>query len=113
MTAITIRIRDDDDRETIERLKATTRNRTAAKALMHAARLYPDAREELRRTLDRRASAQSEQLERLQSALDRLASAQSEQLERLQSALQDWQQRARELERSTWSRLEDIRTRTS
>ena len=88
MTAITIRLRDHEDRETIERLKAVTKDRTAAKALMRAARSYPEAREELRRTLDRLACVQSD-------------------IERLHSALEDWQ-RARDLERSAWKRLEDI-----
>ena len=88
MASITIRIRSDEDRESIEHLKKVTRDRTAAKALMRAARLYPDAREELRRAQDRLAAVQAD-------------------LERLQSALADWQ-RAHDLERSARRRLEDL-----
>ena len=88
MTAITIRIRDDEDRETIKRLKAVTKDRTAAKALMRAAQLYPDAREELRRTLEQLTNARND-------------------LERQQSALADWQH-TRDLERAAWNRLENI-----
>ena len=59
-----------------------------AKALWRAARLYPDAREELRQTRDQLAAVQSE-------------------LENLQAALADWQ-RARDVERSAWTRLEEL-----
>ena len=58
--AITIRLRDDDDHQVIERAKAATYERTAAKALMRAARLYPDTRDDLQRTRERLAEARKE-----------------------------------------------------
>ena len=91
MTAITIRVREDEDRQVIERAKDATRERTAAKALMQAARLYPDTLDELRRTRVQLAGVHSE-------------------LVRLQSVIGDWQ-RARELERTSRRRLEDIHAR--
>ena len=91
MTAITIRLRDENDRQTIEAAKVATHQTTAAKALMRAARLYPEERTKLR-------------------AAELRISALQNDLKRLQSAIRDWQT-ARATERETAARLDDIITR--
>ena len=91
MTAITIRLRDDTDHEAIEAAKLATHQVTTAKALMSSARRYPDTLAKLR-------------------AAEHRIQALNRELAKLREAVRDWQ-RARNLERETAARLEEIATR--
>ena len=42
MTALTVRLRTDADRAAVDRLKATTGDATASRAILRAVREYPD-----------------------------------------------------------------------
>ena len=62
MTAstLTLRLRDDDERRILDDLKRATRERTAAKALLRAAREYPELRAELAAARQDLANARAE-----------------------------------------------------
>ena len=47
MTALTNRLRTDDDRDAVERLKAATEKGTASRAILRAVREWPDLVDEL------------------------------------------------------------------
>ena len=47
MTALTIRLRTDDERNTVERLKDATGEGTASRAIVRAVREWPDLVDEL------------------------------------------------------------------
>ena len=55
MTAMTVRLRTDADRAAVARLKATTGDATASRAIMRAVREYPDLVDQLQQ--ERRATA--------------------------------------------------------
>ena len=71
MTALTIRLRTDDERHAVERLKETTGKVTASRAILRAIREWPDVVAEL--TAERqRTAALTERLEALITAEDTL-----------------------------------------
>ena len=67
MTALTVRLRTDADRAAVDRLKATTGEGTASRAILRAVREYPDLVNQLRE--ERRTTAA------LRSALRAVADA--------------------------------------
>ena len=69
MTALTIRLPTDDERNAVERLKDATGTRTASRAIVRAARAWPDLVDEL--------AAERRKVEGLRTVLSAIVAAEA------------------------------------